>query len=332
MTKIRIHRFENPQWGRAHLPFYKRFDQYLKNFFEVESKNYNLDGQTFTGTIELECDVPHFGKKPPLSDVDCVIENLENGETKVLSFTEYFNSYICHTIRSPKCTGALLSHFNWNNIYYWMKKENAVDELYKIKPWIFLPYLEFDSEHYRNLRDNTDEFTDKLFWLGSGVGDYRKSIKIIDNKGYLQPLTTTSHSQYLERLSKSKIALGYYTDLNRYNTPYDHPGEFCYRDIEYAIIGVPFIRIEYKDTLHSPLLPNHHYISIPREHAYVAYEKFGDEGVADLYIQKYQEIKDDETFLKFISKNLRDWSDNNILNGSSEKLTYDLLNLKLWEK
>jgi hypothetical protein len=331
MTKIRIHRYENPQWGRAHLPFLKSFDAYLNNFFDVEVKNYNIDGQTFTGSIELQYDVPNFGKNPPLSDVDCVIENLDNGELKVLSFTEYFNSYICHTIKSPKCTGALISHFNWHNIYYWMKKEYAIEELYKVKPWIFLPYLNFDYEYYRNLRDNSENLEEKIFWLGSGVGDYRKVIEVINDRGILQPLNSLPHEEYLKRLSNSKIALGYYTDLSRYNTPYDHPGEFCYRDIEYAIMGVPFIRIEYKDTLHNPLLPNHHYISIPREHAYVAYEKNGDIGVAELYIEKYWEIKDDNFFLNYVSNNLREWSNNNILNGSAEKLTYDLLNLNLWK-
>jgi len=332
MTKIRIHRFENPEWGRAHLPFYKSFDLFLSNHFDVEVINYNHDGNTFTGKISLQTEVPFFGKNPPLSDVDCVIENLETCEIKVISFTEYFNSYICHTARSPLCTSVLLSHFNWHNIYYWMKKENAVDQLYKIKPWIFLPYLNFDFENYRKIRDNSENLVENLFWLGSGAGDYRKSIKIIHDKGYLQPILLASHQDYLNRLSLSKIAMGYYTDLQRYNTPYDHPGEFCYRDIEYAMIGVPYIRIEYKDTLNNPLLPNHHYISIPREHAYVAYEKKGDEGVADLYIDKYNEVKEEKNFLDYVSKNLRQWSDDNILNGNAEKLTYQLLKLESWKK
>jgi hypothetical protein len=315
MTKVRVHRFENPEWGRAHLPFYKSFDNYLSKFFEVEVINYNKDGKTFTGKIELQSDTPSFGNRPPLSDVDCVIENLDTLDIKVISFTEYFNSYICHTIKSPNCSKALLSHFNWHNIYYWMKKENATDQTGKVNPWIFLPFQNFDHEYYRNIRDNLSEFEEKLFWLGSGVNDYRKVIKIISDEGYMQPLIYTSHNDYLQKLTNSKVALGYYTDLQRYNTPYDHPGEFCYRDIEYAILGVPFIRIEYKDTLHNPLLPNHHYISIPREHAYVAYSKNGDKGVADLYIQKYEEIKNDYSLLRNISQNLREWSDKNILNG-----------------
>ena len=75
MVKIRTHRYENEQWGRAHLPFFKNFDNYLSNFFDVDSINYNKDGNTFNGKISLIRDVNNFGKNPPISDVECVIEN-----------------------------------------------------------------------------------------------------------------------------------------------------------------------------------------------------------------------------------------------------------------
>jgi hypothetical protein len=118
--------------------------------------------------------------------------------------------------------------------------------------------------------------------------------------------------------------------LDKYNTPFDHPGEFCYRDIEYTLLGVPYIRIEFKDTTFNPLLPNVHYISIPREKAYVAYEKYGDVGVADLYIERYKEIIDDEIFLSYISKNQLLWADNNLMGDNKYKLTFQLLELDKW--
>jgi FkbM family methyltransferase len=329
-NKIRIHRYENEMWGRAHLPFFKKFDVYLNKFFNVEIINYNKDNNTFNGSIELLNNVSSFGKNPPITDVDYVIENLATGELKVLSLTEYFNSYISHIAKSDICSTILLAHFNWSNIYYWMKREYAINHLHKIKPWIFLPFQEFDYKHYRNERNKIETYNDKLFWLGSGVDDYRKMIRIIDNKGYMQPIQNTSHNDYLDKLIRSKIGLSYYLDLNKYNTPYDHPGEFCYRDIEYIILGLPFIRIEFKDTTHNPLLPNHHYISIPREHAYVAYSKNGDEGVADLYIERYNEVVNDSSFLEYISKNQIKWANENLLDGNAEKLTFELLNLNEW--
>jgi len=211
-----------------------------------------------------------------------------------------------------------------------MKRENATKHIGKIKPWIFLPYEEFNAESYREKRKNITEFEDKMFWLGSGADEYRKMIRIAEQKGFVQPIEVTPFDLYMEKLIKSKVALSYYTTLSRYNTPNDHQGEFCYRDIEYMLLGVPFIRIEYKDTLHNPLIPNHHYISIPREHAYVAYEKNGDEGVADLYIETYKQVINDNDFLGFISKNQIEWSNNNLLGESKERLTFDLLGLKYW--
>jgi len=332
LTKIKTHRYENKQWGRAHLPFFKKFDLYLTQFFNVESINYNTDDKTFSGKIELLNDVKGFGKNPPLSDVDCVIENLETGETKLISFTEYFNSYSCHISKSESCTKTLLSHFNWQNVYYWMRRENAIDKLHTIKPWIFLPFQEFDIESCLEKRKNIDQLENKMFWLGSGVDEYRKMIRIVEQKGFLQPIVSVSHEQYLEKLINSKIGLSYYLDLDKYNTPYDHPGEFCYRYIEYISLGIPFIRIEFKDVTHNPLLPNHHYISIPREHAYVAYEKYGDVGVADLYIKRYEEVINDNKYLEYISKNQLEWSKTNIINESKEKLTFDLLELNKWIK
>jgi len=330
MVKIKTHRFENTQWGRAHLPFFKKFDEYLSKYFDVESVNYNKDGQTFSGQIKLINPTGNFGNHPPLSDVDCVIENTETGETKAISFTEYFNSYICHVSKSNSCTKTLLAHFNWQNVYYWMKRENAISSLHKIKPWIFLPFQEFDVEYYREKRSLITNFEKKMIWLGSGVDDYRKMIKIVETRGFLQPISTTSHEEYLNKLINSKIGLSYYTNLSRYNTPYDYPGEFCYRDIEYTLLGIPYIRIEFKDTTHNPLIPNHHYISIPREHAYVAYEKYGDEGVADLYIKRYNEVINDSEYLNYISENQIKWSDENLMYENKEKLTFNLLELDKW--
>ena len=90
MKKIRIHRFENVLWGRAHLPFFKKLDLYLTKFFNLEVINYNKDGETFSGQIDLLKSTGQFGNRPPLSDVDYVIENMETGDVKVVSFTEYY--------------------------------------------------------------------------------------------------------------------------------------------------------------------------------------------------------------------------------------------------
>jgi hypothetical protein len=330
MKKIRIHRFENVLWGRAHLPFFKKLDIYLSKFFNLEVINYNKDGETFSGQIDLLKSTGQFGNRPPLSDVDYVIENMETGDVKVVSFTEYFNSYISHLAKSENTSDVLLAHFNWQNMYYWMKGENAINHLYKIKPYIFLPFQEFDIEYYRNKRKEITEFNDKIFWLGCGLDSYRSTLKYIVEEGLMQPIESSHHELYMTKLISSKIGLSFYLNLDKYNTPYDHPGEFCYRDIEFISCGLPFIRIEFKDSVRDPLLPNHHYISIPREHAYVAYSKEGDEGVAKLYMDRYREVINDQEFLDYISKNQIEWGNRNLIGENKEKLTFEWLNLKDW--
>jgi hypothetical protein len=332
MTKIRVHRYENEMWGRAHLPFFKKFDEYLRKYFDVDVVNYNKDGNTFSGEINLQSDVSSFGKTPPISDVECVIENLETNDIKVLSFTEFFNHYVCHFVKSQNCSKVLLAHFNWSHRFYWVNRERSIENIDKVRPWLFLTFKDFDFDYYREKRNQITSFQDKLFYLGSGIDGYRKSVLEVESRGFLQKTGNFEFKDYLEKLINSKIGLSHYMDLDKYTNPFEFPGEMCYRDIEYMSVGLPFIRIEYKDSLHDPLIANHHYISIPREDAYIAYEKNKENGVAELYIKKYLEIKNNNAFLDFISKNQIKWFDKNIKSPNKEKLTFDLLELEKWLK
>lgn len=328
MNKIRIHRYENPLWGRYHLPFFKKFDTYLKQFFEVELITYKTDNSIPVGPIDiikaLEFEIP-----PIIADTENVLENTQTGELKVISVAEVYANYVSNFANSHLCSSVLLSHFNYHNLYFWVN--NNMSALSKIKPWIFLPFAEFDVEHYRQLRTNCRVFNNKMFWKGSYATSLRKTILELYNFGDMQNIEPTNNLiDYLDLLYQSKIAVSFYLTLSKYRTPFDYIGEFCYRDIEYQLLGVPYIRIEYKDTLHNPLLPNQHYISIPREDAAVAFERCGDIGVAELYQLKYLDVIQDTNFLDYISKNQIKWSNENLLNGNAEKLTFDLLQLKDW--
>jgi len=297
MTKIRIHRYENEIWGRSHLPFFKKFDEYLRKYFDVDVVNYNVDGKTFSGKINLQSNIVGFGKTPSISDVECILENLETNDIKV---------------------------------FHWVERERSVQNIDKVRPWIFLTFKDFDCDLYREKRKQITSLQDKLFYLGSGIDGYRKTVLEVESQGFLQQTGNFEFNDYLEKLITSKIGLSHYMDLDKYTNPFEFPGEMCYRDIEYMSVGLPFIRIEYKDSLHDPLIANQHYISIPREDAYIAYERKKEKGVADLYIKKYLEIKNNETFLNFISQNQIKWFDKNIKSPNKEKLTFDLLELEKW--
>ena len=323
--------FQNEKWGRYHLPWYKKFIEFLKQFSEVEVVNYNKDGGTFSGRIDLQSKVGQFGNNPPLSDVDFIAENLDNGEFIVITFTKYFTSQVVHYLKSDKCLGIMSAHFSRRYIVEHLKKNRLLNKLDKVHPFIFGFFQDFDVNKHREIRDNTDILNDKLYFKGGGwKGDektaYRNVVRLLYDKKYLDP-NNIHIDTYLNQLSKQKIALSHYMDVDMFNSANEHPGELCYRDIEMMAIGVPYIRIEYKSEIHEAFIPNYHYITIPREHAYLEFDKNGHEGVTNLIISKYNEVKNDDEFLKFISKNQRDWYDKNMRWPKSAELVINKLKL-----
>jgi len=328
MKRIRIHRVDNVVYGRYHSPWFKKFAEYLKQHFDVEWVDYAKTPTDGSAIIELQNEINGFGKNPPLSDVDCVIENLDTGKFVVLSFTEYFNSYVVHYLKSELCQKILLTHFSYTNIYHWVKRDNLTDKLDFVKPWFFGKFDDFDYEFYRENRRNVNSLNLQLFYKGSGQG-YREVVNILHSEGFTNR-DSLPFDDYLKQMSESKIGLSYYMDLDKYSTPYDHTGEFCYRDIEYMSVGLPYIRIEYKDNLYDGLIPNYHYISIPREKAYVAYELGGNKAVVELIKEKYNEVINDDNFLKYISKNQMEWFDKYASWPNSAKFTMELSEINKW--
>jgi len=332
-AKIRIHRPENIQWGRYHTPWFRYFKTFLEQHFDVECLTYDSREDLGYAHIELACK-DNIGLQPTVSDVDTLIENLETGDFVVLSFTEYFNHRNVHYLKSMHCKKILLAHFSYHNIYHWLKADRLLHRIDAVSPWFFGWMEEFDINSCRDYKNQVTEFcTDKMFWKGSGWrgGDaaYRKVVNLLKEKGLVDP-DSMNHDQYMKELARHKIALSYYLDLSMYSTPYDHPGEFCYRDMEYMSIGVPFIRIEYRDAVYDGLIPNYHYIAIPRDKAYVEYSKNGDAGVANIIEQKFNEVKNDDDFLKFISKNQLEWFDKYANLPNSLDFTFKLTGINNW--
>ena len=328
MTTIRFHRVDNTDYGRCHSPWFKKFATYCQQYFEVDWINYATSTSQGSAQINLQSEVSSFGNMPPLSDVDCVIENLDTKQFVVLTFTEYFNSYVVHYLKSPLCQKVCSAHFSHHNIYHWLKRDNLLHKLDTVSPWFFGLFDEFDIDFYRNLRTNNLELNSKLFYKGSGQG-YRQVVGILHEREIVD-YTSTSFNEYLTGISSAKCALSYYTDLDKYYTAFHHPGEFCYRDMEYMAIGTPFIRIEYKDSVYNGLCPNYHYISIPREYAYNAYHTLGNEGVANLIQEKYNEVIHEDSFLNYISKNSMKWFDETARWPNNAALTFELTGMSSW--
>lgn len=333
MTNIRVHRVLNEMWPRYHTPWFTKFiEEFLSKNFNVEVLNHGSSTKN-PSTAKLLSENPVFKHDIPISDVDCVIENIDNHEFVVLSFTEYFNNIIVHYLRSEKCKGMLLAHFNSTYLFDRLKRDGLVNKCKLVKPWFFPFATEYDINFYRNLRNETVK-NDKLFFRGSGVNEqsYRSTICHLLNEDFFIGGAGISFEQYMQEIAESTLGLSHYLDLNKYITPFDYPGELCYRDIEYMSVGLPFIRIEFKDSLYNALIPGYHYISIPRELAYEKYKKEGDIGVASLYRDTFLKFRHELDYLDFISKNQIEWFDKNVAWPASAELTWSLLNLQTWKK
>lgn len=328
MKTLRIHRVDNTMYGRYHSPWFKMFSEYLGQYFNIEWKDYATSPDQGSSAIELQSEISGFGYNPPLSDVDCVIENLDNKKFVVLSFTEYFNSYVVHYLKSENCQKVCLVHFSYQNIYDWLKRDNLTRRIGDVSPWFFGRFQDYDYMKYRELRQNTENLNRQLFYKGSGAG-YREVITLLNDDNFLNN-NSVPHEYYLTQMAETKLGLSYYMDLDKYSTPYDHTGEFCYRDIEYMSVGLPYIRIEYKDHVYNGLIPNYHYASIPREKAYTTYLQKGNKGVAELIRGKYFEIIDDDAFLNYISKNQIEWFDKYAAWPASADFTIKLTKIDEW--
>ena len=123
---------------------------------------------------------------------------------------------------------------------------------------------------------------------------------------------------YFNELINHKIALSV-----------DGRGEFCYRDIEYMAMGVPFIRFKFNSEMDPKLIPNYHYISVDRPED-LDHDRNSTEEHAKLIEKRFLEVKDDSKFLSFISKNAKAYYENFITFDSCTKHTYKLLDLDKW--
>jgi len=94
-------------------------------------------------------------------------------------------------------------------------------------------------------------------------------------------------------------------------------------------VGIPILRFEYVSKMHDPLIPNYHYISIPRPDDMVSYSQ-GIEEHAKLIVKRYQEVLNDDEFLKFIAQNARSYYEKNCTMNQIIKNTYELLELNNW--
>lgn len=171
---------------------------------------------------------------------------------------------------------------------------------FTIKPttfYTFVPYINYN--HFYNLRKfkSFDNLIDKMFFLST---TRREDPFVLRERG----LCNESSGHGLPIHDYLKLAIDYKLGLS-----ISSRAEMCYRDIEYMAIGLPMIRLEYMTKLHPTLIPNYHYVSIPRDGFdwSTDADRTGGLNYIDAYTKRFFEVKDDKKFLDFISNNARQY-------------------------
>lgn len=316
-TKIRVH---NPCNGktknfRYYNFFWDKFTDFLKTKFDVEENRFfqNAHFENFSVYLDKQTN-------PQIKIMECeyIIENLDNGEFIIISVSDKISDAMTKEIDNPFLKKCLISQFIPKFF-----ESYTIENFHKYSPWTYFPYLNMDYESIRNKRKNITNKIKKLYFKGDERG---RTILNFFNSEIFDKGERTYLETYFDEVINYEVGLCI-----------GGVGEMCYRDIEFMMLEIPILRFEYETELYPKLIPNFHYISVePTEEMMssnsVRYDRLGGRKEAKKIEERFNEIKNDMDFLNFITKNAREYYENNLTIDNQIKNTYILTGLKDWEK
>jgi hypothetical protein len=165
------------------------------------------------------------------------------------------------------------------------------------------PFYTFDPtvnvEYFYNQRQykTTDQLIDKMVCLTT-PGTQRFDLVRLHELGVLDYGHGFTYANYLSELLKYKIGLSIAGSA-----------EICHREFEYMALGIPNMHLTYMTELNPPLIPDYHYIAVdntdfPKD---MWLNRKGGTQYVDAYIKRFMEVKDDRSFLDFITCNARQY-------------------------
>ena len=266
----------------------------------------------------------------PIQDTGCVVENTETGDYIVFTVDERHHSITSHYLCDKHCRAIYRSHYapaqiKWiDEVQGWRHNGVSVDGNHRVRPWMF-PQFRCSAVENGNI-PQTDEFWENLYqqrqtsekdipfaFAGSGTESFRLTmLSLQEICPDFSIIGRLNYEHFIPHLSRFKIGASLWADWDRMSLDLENRdcrqnGEWCYRDVEYLAAGIPFIRQEYEDSVWGgSYLPNVHYISIPLADIKRAFRAGSCNGVAKLYKQKYEEVKDNQELLDAISRNQHD--------------------------
>ena len=312
-NKIIVHTPQNNESRtyRYYNQFWFEFINFLKTKFDVIEDTYYEHANIRPNNIKLLSD----NSVTSILECEMIIENVDSHEFVVMSVSDVFTSSILNHRNNPKCKKIIYSQFDENNL---IKHINNDLSITKYSPWIYFPSNKFNIDQIYNERLTLKNLKNKFCFWGTSLED-RQILKHFNPQYFDGGRPIGNFENYARELIKYKCALSI-----------SGRAEFCYRDIENFGLGVPIIRFEYVNKMYRPLIPNYHYISIDRPKDLI-YDRMGNKDHSRMIEDRFIEVIKDQEFLDFISKNAREYYENNLTMNNSIELTYNLLNLYEWE-
>ena len=205
--------------------------------------------------------------------------------------------------------------------YYFQYKE----KIESIRIPLMIPVDKVEEDDYLKKYTNKNKSTiKKAIFIGNIYGGRSEIVDILKK----HPLFEIKHMireegypfrDYIEEMQKYKLSLS----LNGY-------AEICYRDLESMATYIPIIRSRYRNQYYNELIPNYHYIegSDPSDNGFLWYNKSSRE-IADQFIDKIENVINDDTFLQYVANNGRHYYENNCTIEKISQHAFDLINLSL---
>lgn len=255
-------------------------------------KFYNYLSEKYECTYKtLTC----VGYGSPNSPHHMIIKNLKNNKYFVVSYWDYTGD-----IYDPKYgwdVDNMVDLFTSSGVHY----------EFKHTPLSYMAYSTDFEEYSKNIIPFDEKQNNQIMFRGFLYG-MRKSLELLNEIQMTEK--KISSSDYFMELTNNKICLS----LNG-------SAEICHRDIEILSSGSVLLRPLLRQKFHNELIPNFHYV--PFEVSLDPIEQMR------IIKEKYNEIKDDDQFLKKIAKNGHEWYMNNGTTDANVTILKDILNIDL---
>jgi hypothetical protein len=250
-----------------------------------------------------------------MQDCEMIIEDYHTKETQILSVSDDLTPTSLNLQSYDNTKKVFISQFIRDKVNHHVAKEHQ----HKYSPWIYFPSNEYDLESYYKKRQETTPEDNRMYFRGETFT--RTILNHFTPDVFHGGNSIGGFDTYANELINFKLGLSV---AGR--------GEMCYRDVEYMALGVPFIRFEYTTEFMEPLIPNVHYISVDRPDDlfdWMKLDRLGEKYHAELIIKRYLEIKDDDEFLNFISKNAKEYYNKYLSPLSSVDFTIKMLGYEI---